>query len=130
MNFMPHIRPRPYWQRGRIGKVFRFITGVFKPREIRLLQLLARRGPQWRFYVYLIFGWRSMFSWIFTPNYTKDLSALRKYDYDIRSIFWENAIKDLESSIEEPFFVTIITHDSPSNLPGPQVRDQRLGSPT
>lgn len=109
MSFMPHIRPRPYWQRGRIGKVFRFITGIFKPRDLWRLQYYARTSPQWRFYVYLIFGWRSMFDVIRTPSYTRDVSALSNYNYDIRAIFQENAIKDIES-IEDPFFVTII-HD-------------------
>lgn len=61
--------------------------------------------------------YRVDFARLVTPNYTKDVIELGQYDYDIREIFKDNAIKDHMTAEDVPFFalVNAIVSDDPDN---------------
>lgn len=48
--------------------------------------------------------YRVDFARLLTPNYVKDIIELGQYDYDIREIFKDNAIKDHMTAEDVPFF--------------------------
>lgn len=51
--------------------------------------------------------YRVDFARLVTPNYTKDVIELGQYDYDIREIFKDNAIKDHMTAEDVPFFALV-----------------------
>ena len=61
--------------------------------------------------------YRVDFARLVTPNYTKDVIELGQYDYDIREIFKDNAIKDHMTAEDVPFFALInaIISNDPDN---------------
>lgn len=61
--------------------------------------------------------YRVDFARLVTPNYTKDVIELGQYDYDIREIFKDNAIKDHMTAEDVPFFALInaIVSNDPDN---------------
>lgn len=61
--------------------------------------------------------YRVDFARLVTPNYTKDTIELGQYDYDIREVFKDNAIKDHQTAEDVPFFalVNAIVSNDPDN---------------
>ena len=61
--------------------------------------------------------YRVDFARLVTPNYTKDVIELGQYDYDIREIFKDNAIKDHMTAEDVPWFALInaIVSNDPDN---------------
>lgn len=53
--------------------------------------------------------YRVDFARILTKNYTKDKIELGAYDYDLRNMFKDNAIKDYQTAEDLPFFNAIRT---------------------
>lgn len=53
--------------------------------------------------------YRVDFARIVTPNFTKDVRELEQYDYDLREVFKENAIKDMLTAEDVPFFNALDT---------------------
>jgi hypothetical protein len=51
--------------------------------------------------------YRIDFARLVTRNYTKDVRELEQYDYDLREVFKENAIKDMMTAEDVPFFRTV-----------------------
>jgi len=51
--------------------------------------------------------YRVDFARLVTPNYTKDQIELGQYDYDIREVFKDNAIKDHMTAEDVPFFALV-----------------------
>ena len=57
------------------------------------------------------------FARLLSRNYTKDIAELNQYDYDIRELFKDNAIKDHMTAEDVPFFQTFnkIIQSDPDN---------------
>jgi hypothetical protein len=51
--------------------------------------------------------YRVDFARILSPSYFQDVRRLEQYDYDIRNVFKENAIKDHMTAEDVPFFQTV-----------------------
>jgi hypothetical protein len=51
--------------------------------------------------------YRVDFARILSPSYFQDIRRLEQYDYDIRNVFKENAIKDHMTAEDVPFFQTV-----------------------
>lgn len=53
--------------------------------------------------------YRVDFARILSPSYFQDVRRLEQYDYDIRNVFKENAVKDHMTAEDVPFFSTVDT---------------------
>ena len=53
--------------------------------------------------------YRVDFARILSPSYFQDVRRLEQYDYDIRNVFKENAVKDHMTAEDVPFFNTVDT---------------------
>lgn len=66
--------------------------------------------------------YRVDFARIVSKNYTKDVAELGQYDYDIRQVFKDNAIKDHMTAEDVPFFnlcrAIVSNTGSPTSLVG------------
>lgn len=61
--------------------------------------------------------YRVDFARIVSPSYVQDVRRLEQYDYDIRNVFKENAVKDHMTAEDVPFFSavnSIVTPTSPT----------------
>jgi len=61
--------------------------------------------------------YRVDFARLLTKNYTKDVIELGQYDYDIRNMFKDNAIKDHQTLEDVPFFNLVRTICSSTSDP-------------
>lgn len=59
--------------------------------------------------------YRVDFARILSPSYFQDVRRLEQYDYDIRNVFKENAIKDHMTAEDVPFFNTVDSIVTPSS---------------
>jgi hypothetical protein len=53
--------------------------------------------------------YRVDFARLLSPSYFQDIRRLEQYDYDIRNVFKENAVKDHMTAEDVPFFNTVDT---------------------
>lgn len=58
--------------------------------------------------------YRVDFARILSPSYFQDVRRLEQYDYDIRNVFKENAVKDHMTAEDVPFFNTVNAIVTPS----------------
>jgi len=61
--------------------------------------------------------YRVDFARIVSPNYIQDIRRLEQYDYDIRNVFKENAVKDHMTAEDVTFFDQIDAIVTPSSIP-------------
>ena len=61
--------------------------------------------------------YRVDFARIVSPNYIQDIRRLEQYDYDIRNVFKENAVKDHMTAEDVTFFDQIDAIVTPTSLP-------------
>lgn len=61
--------------------------------------------------------YRVDFARLLSPNYFQDVRRLEQYDYDIRNVFKENAIKDHMTAEDVPFFDEVDGIVTPASLP-------------
>jgi hypothetical protein len=61
--------------------------------------------------------YRVDFARIVSPSYFQDVRRLEQYDYDIRNVFKENAVKDHMTAEDVPFFNLVNTIVQPASAP-------------
>lgn len=97
----------------RNGDVFKLppdkinLDNLFRKRQGWRLHYYLRKRQFKKLFIYLLLGWHSWFDVMRTPVISRiPMPAFGDYDYDIRSIFADNSLKDKGSDrFEIPMYI-------------------------